>query len=166
MMTIAPPIRVCIADTHPTLVRGMMSYLDAAAGDLTVVGSALRVDALQQARATTAFDVLVIDPTALGGAALLADLVATYSHAVVVQAEVLDLQAEVLAAGAPAYLCKTEAPALLVESVRQVARGATYRSPIADELRSWYVMRGERGRSPAQEQVWRRDRGLPVDEDG
>jgi DNA-binding NarL/FixJ family response regulator len=122
-----PPVRVVIADDHPVVRSGIRDMLDAA-DDLTVVGEAADgADALRVVDAEQP-DVLLLDMEMpeLTGIEVAQRLQEASSPVRLLALSSYDDQEYVrglLENGASGYLTKENAPELIVEAVRAVARG-------------------------------------------
>lgn len=122
-----PAVRVVIADDHPVVRSGIRDMLDEA-DDLTVVGEAADGEAALQMVADEQPDVLLLDVEMpeLSGIEVAQRLQEASSPVRLLALSSYDDQEYVrglLDNGASGYLTKENAPTLIVEAVRAVARG-------------------------------------------
>jgi DNA-binding NarL/FixJ family response regulator len=120
-------IRVLLADDHPIVRSGMYELLQHA-DDIIVVGQASTGHEAMQLVAELAPDVLLLDMELPGmnGLEVAAQLRANNASVQVLALSAYNDQpyiVGVLARGAAGYLTKDEAPQMIVEAVRGVARG-------------------------------------------
>src|SRR5512142_3140895 len=121
------PIRVLLADDHPVVRSGIRGLLEKA-GEIEVVGEAARGAEALELAGTTAPDVVLLDMELpdIEGTQVAHQLQQLYP-----QVKILAFSAHddpfyirgVLEAGAAGYLMKDEAPELILEAIRGVARG-------------------------------------------
>jgi two-component system invasion response regulator UvrY len=146
-------IRVCIADDHPIVRRGLRDII-AEEADMRVVGEAKDGNEALALAHCHQGDVLLLDLTLPGkdGLEVLAQLKYERSMLPVL---VLSVHAEeqyaprVLKAGAAGYMNKGSAPKELVKAIRQVVAGGKYISPALAEQFAGTLSRGTR-RQPHQ----------------
>ena len=139
METMIPPIRVLLADDHPTLRAGVRAALEAA-GDLVVVGEVDHGDLVVPRCLETQTDVLLLDIEMPGPGPL--PIVATlHTDCPALKVVVLSAHDEevyvrsLLAAGVAGYVRKDEPAEAIVDAVHTAARGGTWLSrPIAEAL--------------------------------
>ncbi len=123
-------IRIVLADDHPVVTDGLVRFF-ALAPDIAVVATASSREALDEAIAEHAPDVVVVDLNMPGmqGATSVAQLAADVrgQRVVVFSMQEEDLYAvKLLRAGAKAYLSKSRPPDELAHAVRLAARGSPY----------------------------------------
>src|SRR6266540_3633008 len=140
METMIAPIRVLLADDHPTLRAGVRAALEAA-GDLLVVGEVDHGDLVVPRGLETQTDVLLLD-IEMPGPGPLPIVAALHTHCPALKVVVLSAHDEevyvrsLLAAGAAGYVRKDEPAEAIVDAVRTAARGGTWLSrSIAEALR-------------------------------
>ncbi len=133
------PIRVLLADDHPTLRAGVRAALEAA-GDLLVVGEVDHGDLVVPRGLETQTDVLLLD-IEMPGPGPLPIVAALHTHCPALKVVVLSAHDEevyvrsLLAAGAAGYVRKDEPAEAIVDAVRTAARGGTWLSrSIAEAL--------------------------------
>jgi DNA-binding NarL/FixJ family response regulator len=122
-----PPVRVVIADDHPVVRSGIREMLDAADGLEVIDEAGSGPDALRIVEETQP-DVLLLDVEMpeLSGVEVAQRLQAESSPVRILALSSYDDQEYVqglLEGGASGYLTKENAPELIVEAVRAVARG-------------------------------------------
>jgi DNA-binding NarL/FixJ family response regulator len=122
-----PPVRVVIADDHPVVRSGIREMLDAA-DDLEVIGEAGSGEEALRVVEEKQPDVLLLDVEMpkLSGVEVAQHLQAESSPVRLLALSSYDDQEYVrglLEGGASGYLTKENAPDLIVEAVRAVARG-------------------------------------------
>jgi DNA-binding NarL/FixJ family response regulator len=127
------PIRVLIADDHPTLRRGLRSLL-ALYPDIAVVGEADSGPAIVRAAVDLTPDVILLDVLLPGpdGVEVAQRLRRESPQAKVIMLTAYDNDEYVLGAlraGACAYVLKSTSDQTLVESIRQVHQGKRLLSP-------------------------------------
>jgi DNA-binding NarL/FixJ family response regulator len=134
-----PPIRVLLADDHPTLRAGVRTVLEAA-GDLLVVGEVDHGDLIVSRCLETQADVLLLD-IEMPGPGPLPIVAALHTDCPALKIVVLSAHDEevyvrsLLAAGVAGYVRKDEPAEAIVDAVHTAARGGTWLSrPIAERL--------------------------------
>jgi len=139
METMMPPIRVLLADDHPTLRAGVRAALEAA-GDLVVVGEVDHGDLIVSRCLETQTDVLLLD-IEMPGPGPLPIVAALHTDCPALKVVILSAHDEevyvrsLLAAGVGGYVRKDEPAEAIVDAVRTAARGGTWLSrPIAERL--------------------------------
>ena len=146
-------IRICIADDHPIVRRGLRDIISEEA-DMRVVGEAKDGNEALALAHRHQCDILLLDLTMpdKGGLEVLAQLKYERSKLPVL---VLSVHAEeqyaarVLKAGAAGYMNKISAPEELVKAIRKVIAGGKYISPSLAEQFAGTLSRGTR-RPPHQ----------------
>jgi DNA-binding NarL/FixJ family response regulator len=139
MQTMIAPIRVLLADDHPTLRAGVRAVLEAA-GDLVVVGEVDHGDLIVPRCLETQADVLLLDID-MPGPGPLPIVAALHTACPALKVVVLSAHDEevyvrsLLAAGVAGYVRKDEPAEAIVDAVHSAARGGTWLSrPIAERL--------------------------------
>jgi len=139
METMIPPIRVLLADDHPTLRAGVRAVLEAA-GDLLVVGEVDHGDLIVSRCLETQADVLLLD-IEMPGPGPLPIVAALHTDCPAVKVVVLSAHDEevyarsLLAAGVAGYVRKDEPAESILDAVHTAARGGIWLSrPIAEAL--------------------------------
>jgi DNA-binding NarL/FixJ family response regulator len=139
-------IRVLLADDHPLVRAGLRAVLNGQP-DLALVGEA--ADGYEAQRLSTELqpNVLLLDLHMPGPRAT---QIVTQLHQICPRLKVIALTAYnddayirgLVSAGAAGYVLKDEAPEVIVQSIRLVARGGEWYSPsVAARLAAW--LRGE-----------------------
>jgi len=138
-----PPIRVLLADDHPTLRAGVRAVLEAA-GDLVVVGEVDHGDLIVSRCLETQTDVLLLD-IEMPGPGPLPIVAALHTDCPALKVVVLSAHDEevyarsLLTAGVAGYVRKDEPAEAIVDAVHTAAKGGTWLSrPIAERL-GWSV---------------------------
>ncbi|OIO01791.1 MAG: hypothetical protein AUJ51_07725 [Elusimicrobia bacterium CG1_02_56_21] len=133
-MTLAPRIRVIIADDHPLVIEGLKAVLKKTAPDIVVCGEAGDgLGALALARRCPA-DIYVLDISmpGLNGLEAMARLLIKDAKARVIMLSMHDDKPTIekaLRAGAKGYLVKESAAEEIARALRTVHRGQRYLSP-------------------------------------
>lgn len=148
-MTVAPAIRVLVADDHAVVREGIRQVLSAAHGFEVVAEAASGAETVAHARACRP-DVVLLDVSMPDGSGLeiIAALRQAAPDARVLILSVHDEAEYVLQgvrAGAQGYLRKDSSPAELRDAVRAVRRGESVFSP-ATAMRLSDALRGESDR--------------------
>jgi two-component system, NarL family, invasion response regulator UvrY len=142
-------IRIFIADDHPIVRQGLRRIVEADPG-FVIAGEAGDAEALVNALAKTATDLVLLDVSMPGGPFLetLQELRAKHPT---VRVLVLSVHPEdqwavrALRAGASGYLTKDHSPEQLLEAIRRVYRGGKYVSPtLAEHLAKQLDAGGQR----------------------
>jgi DNA-binding NarL/FixJ family response regulator len=152
-------LRVLIADDHAVVRAGLRQILEET-GDIAVTGEAANGAALMELVRRDDFDLVILDISmpGRGGIEVLPRLRSERPHLPVL---ILSTYPEeqyavrLIKAGAAGYLNKESAPELLVQAVRQIARGGRYIGPAVAELLA-NQLTGESG-ATAHEQLSNRE---------
>ncbi len=146
-------IRVLLADDHPVVRRGARVLLEQAP-DLLVVAEAGRGEEVLPLVIATQPDVLLLDMLLPG---LSGAEVARQLKGVKPQVHILGFSAHadahfirtLMQNGAAGYLLKDEAPDLLVEAVRSIARGQEgwYSRQATAKVGAWFQQNAEQGQA-------------------
>lgn len=153
--------RVVLADDHPMVRAGIRRLLEKAT-DISVVGEANNGKEALRLVADLGPDVLLLDMEmpGLGGVEVARRLQATGSPVrILVLSGYDDKQyiSGVLANGASGYLIKEEAPQMLVEAVRGVARGEQgwVSQRVAAQIANW-----KHGKSPTEKVLTNQEKAV------
>ncbi len=139
-------LRVLIVDDHAVVRAGLRQILEET-GDIAVTGEAASGTALIEMVRREDFDLVILDISmpGRGGVEILPRLRSEKPHLPVL---ILSTYPEeqyavrLIKAGASGYLSKESAPEMLVQAVRQIARGGRYISPTVAELLAGQVAGG------------------------
>jgi DNA-binding NarL/FixJ family response regulator len=131
-------LRVLIVDDHAVVRAGLRQILEET-GEIAVTGEAANGAALIEMVRREEFDLVILDISmpGRGGVEILPRLKSEKPHLPVL---ILSTYPEeqyavrLIKAGASGYLSKESAPEMLVQAVRQIARGGRYISPTVAEL--------------------------------
>lgn len=132
---VAQPIRVIIADDHPTLINGLQKTIETTS-QIQVVGAALSFDEVLTLVKRVAADVLVLDLGGMGSAPI------TFVHslrlkhpdiALAIFSTSIDLAPEMIQAGALGYIAKEEPTERVIDAIMTVAGGHPWYSAKVEE---------------------------------
>jgi DNA-binding NarL/FixJ family response regulator len=129
----SPPIRILLADDHPSLRTGLASILNSQPGLAVVAEAGSGREAVEKASATTP-DVLIVDLRMPDGDGIqtIKDLVAANPQVKVLVLTTYDNEEDIfnaLEAGARGYILKDTTSEEIIEAVRMIHEGKRYLPP-------------------------------------
>jgi len=140
-------INVLLVDDHSVVRAGYKALLEGAE-DITVVGEAETGERGCQLYASLKPDVVVMDLSlpGIGGLKAIRHMIARDSKAQIIVFSMYDdisIVEKALEAGSKGYITKNSVPDIMVDAVREIAKGNSYIEPaLADKL----ALRGNSGR--------------------